>query len=197
MNKKTLAIIGVITVLLIGIVSAGLLDYFGRISGSVDIKAPTFYFSNNTIDDMWFGDYQLFINNLPNDEEVIFEGGVIATEFVTEPLGVDEFYKSRFNITAYVKTDWNKTGETPSLKFIIYTVNNHEMTKICEVNSSIGATDKYQGYQIFCESSEIINMTIMPKFGIALEGNKGVKYSFSVGDDSRAKGASRIEVSAA
>ncbi len=194
--KRKIAML-ILGILLIGIISASLIDYFGRITGSVEVRAPVFYFSNASIEEsVWFGDYNLTINELPSDEVIIFDGGIRPTEFVTVSLGVDEFYKAKFDITAYLKTNWNGEGQTPLLNFVIYQVDGHEMTKICEISKDIGATDNYYGYQIFCESSETIDMRSMPKFGVALEGEEGIIYSLSVGDDSRERGASRIEVSA-
>ncbi len=197
MKKKTIIVSVLLGILLIGIVSASLLTYFGRITGSVEVKAPVIYFSNESIyEEVWFGDYNLIVNELSSNEIVIFEGGTRPTEFVTVSLGVNEFYHARFDITAYLKTNWDGEGQKPLLNFIIYKLNGHEITKICEVSKDIGATEIYYGYEMFCESVGTIDMSEMPKFGIALEGDEGIEYYLSVGDDSRSKGASRIEVTA-
>jgi hypothetical protein len=43
MNKKTAIVSVMLGVLLIGIVSAGLLEYFGRITATVEVEGPVFY----------------------------------------------------------------------------------------------------------------------------------------------------------
>jgi len=64
MKKKIVVISIIISVLLIGIVSASLLDFFGKITGSVEVKGPVFY-AGKTIE----GEYKLWINNFEKFQE--------------------------------------------------------------------------------------------------------------------------------
>jgi len=48
-SKKTIAVTVIISVFLIGIVSASLIDYFGKISGTATVTGPVFY-ANSYVD---------------------------------------------------------------------------------------------------------------------------------------------------
>ena len=193
MNKKTLAIIGVITVLLIGIVSAGLLDYFGRISGSVTIEGPVFYLDGN-IGGVY---HKLLVNEIPKEEIEINWSDGERIVFKTELLNINEFYKAKFTIKIWMKT--NNSGNTIQARIIKLNKENIEQI-ICEIKNpiEITATSSFSKKEFYCESNEKIDLNDYDRIGLELRGNgnESQEYWISVGKD-RADGMSRVEVTAA
>lgn len=66
MKKKIIVIGIIISILLIGIVSASLLDFFGKITGSVEVKAPILYTS---LQKEFFAGEDYGIFNISSSEE--------------------------------------------------------------------------------------------------------------------------------
>ena len=195
MNKKTLAIIGVITVLLIGIVSAGLLDYFGRISESVTVEGPVFYLDGN----LGGSYYSLLINEKPDiEKEITWKDGE-TIKFKSDSLNVDYFYNTKFNFTFYAKA--NATDRRIQMRVTRLNEDGSQEKEICLSGTrEITATKSYSNYELICFSEGIINLEKKQGFVLEIFGlgkNETDGYWISVGNDERKYGPSRIEVSAA
>jgi len=199
---KTKIAVAILGVLLIGIISASLLTHFGKITGSVEVKGPVFYLTNDTAT----GEapavaYKLLTNNPPSNGGVVnfTDGsGWDAIYFVTEPLGVDEFYQAEFNVHLWVKT--NRTSEEPKplLNITIIRLDGDTMNPICTDSKEIGGKDKHTHNYFSCSSNDIIDMTGTPKFGLKLIGEEGIEYSIQPGNKYTSNGDyDRIEVTAA
>ena len=80
MNKKIAGVL--LGVLLVGIVSAGLLDYFGKIEGSVTVEGPVFYAMSGAEPDGTPG--YLSINNPEGSESSFTITGGSTRYFKTE-----------------------------------------------------------------------------------------------------------------
>ena len=201
MNKKTLIVGTIILVFLIGIASASLLTYFGKITGTAMVSEPVFYLTNESAE----GDapalaYKLFTNVNPSEEGIVnfTDGnGWDATYFVTEPLDVDYFYKAEFIIHLLIKTNRTENQTQPVLNITVIKLDGSTMNPICSTSKSIGATTNY-GYNTFsCSSEDIINMTNTPKLGLKLIGEKGVEYYIKTGHKYGSEGYSEMKVTAA
>jgi hypothetical protein len=194
MNKKTLAIIGVITVLLIGIMSAGLLDYFGKITGSVKIEGPVFYLDG----EIGGSYYNLLINELPPSKKDInwFDGETI--KFKSDSLNVDYFYDAKFNFIFYAKA--NATDRRVQMRVTKLNGDGSQGEEICVSETiAITATKSYSDYELSCTSDGEISLDENQGFVLEIFGlgeNITDEYWLSTGDNSRTYGASRIEVSA-
>lgn len=191
MNKKILS--ALLGILLIGIVTAGLISYFGKITGSVEIEGPTFYLDGVHGDgDVW---HKLYINELPDKEDIYFwDGNRIV--FKTESLGVDNFYKAEFNATIYIKS--NNSGNTIQARFIKLNEKNHDKT-ICNVNEPITIKKGTIRDETFsCSSTGEIDLSEYDRIGLELRGNgnESQEYWIRVGHE-LTHGASRIEVTSA
>jgi hypothetical protein len=198
-NKKITLSLLVVSFLLIGIASANLLPFFGKITGSAVVEAPVFYFTGVVEEDHWYGDYKMNVNQEPSEESIInFTGGAKPmAKFVTKDLGVEEFYKSEFNINLQIKT--NRTGsiDKPGLNISVYTVNGNDMDSICkDSKEKIGAKNNFYSYEFSCYSDNPIDMTENPRFGVDLYGEEGIEYSLRTGHESNNK-YSEMEVTAA
>ncbi|MBA7613283.1 hypothetical protein ES703_20529 [subsurface metagenome] len=112
MKKKTIGIGILIGILLIGIVSASLLTYFGRITGSVTVEGPVFYLSCED-SDLSTNPYKLLINDdITGECTRSFTDGYTNQWFVTDPLGVESFYPANYEIFLKIKnTHENETGQ--------------------------------------------------------------------------------------
>jgi hypothetical protein len=109
--KRKIAML-ILGILLIGVISASLLTYFGQITGSVEVKAPKFYLSCEN-SDISSKPYKLLINNDSTGECTrSFTDGSTNQWFVTDPLGVESFYPANYEIFLKVKnTHENETGQ--------------------------------------------------------------------------------------
>lgn len=100
--KKTI-IVGMLGMVLVSLVSAGLLDYFGKIEGSVEVSGPVFYiWKNGTSEELKinniFGGTHFYI--LGENERTFF------TEEFDEPLN---FYKPKIQLSVEAKISSNHT----------------------------------------------------------------------------------------
>ena len=200
MNKKTLAIIGVITVLLIGIVSAGLLDYFGRISGSVTVEGPVFYLDGN-IGGVY---HKLLVNEIPKEEIEINWSDGERIVFKTEPLNINEFYKANFEIHIWAKVN-DSENNNELIQLNVVKINESGIEEEICGPMSVNLSKYYNQFrerEIFCSSNDEISMNPKDKFGLRIQGtseNETVKYWISTGKGygPNKDRYSRIEVTAA
>jgi len=96
-EEKIAIATAILGILLIGIVSAGLLDYFGKITGSVEVEGPVFYATKN-ISNEYLEHYSLALNEFDGESGyVTFPDGLENQWFVSEELEVDSFYAADYN----------------------------------------------------------------------------------------------------
>lgn len=198
MNKKTAIVSILLGVLLIGIVSAGLLEYFGRITGSVEVTGPVFYLDGEHPDGGVY--HKLLIDELPNEEDIYFWDGHRLV-FKTEDLGVEEFYPIKFEAKIWMKT--NNSGNTIQARFIHLDETNHQET-ICNVIEpiEITSTDNFYKKEFSCSFLEEIDLSEYNRIGLEIwgNGNETQEYWISTGkkrtSTNELNGYSRIEVSA-
>lgn len=197
MKKKTIGIGILIGVLLIGIVSASLLTYFGRITGNVEVTGPFFYLDGQIDEGVY---HKLLINEKPeNEEEVTWTNGE-TIKFKTDALGVDYFYDAEFNFIFYAKA--NATDNRIQMRITKLNDDSSQGEEICISGSkNITATQRYSNYELSCSSRDIINLEKEHGFVLevfSLSENVTDEYWLSTGDPEtgeREYGASRIEVS--
>jgi hypothetical protein len=163
--KKKIVVIGIIiSVILIGIVSASLLDFFGKITGSVKVKGPVFCLDGH----LGEAYYKLLTNEIPSEEKEInlIDGNRIV--FITEPLGVDEFYKAKFDIHIWIKT--NNLGNILQSEVIRIDSNDREYN-ICTLKPIIiGATEEFQHYSTSCIWNGEMQIEPEDRFGLEIHG---------------------------
>jgi len=193
MKKKALVVSILFGIFLISIVSAGLIDYFGKITGSVEVSGPVFYLDGIHEDGGVY--HQIYVNVIPPEEEIYFWDGHRLV-FKTEDLGVDEFYQIKLKGTIWMKT--NNSGNTIQARFIKLNELNYEKT-ICEVSEIIviGATDNFWKYEFECSSEGEIDLSDYERIGLELRGNGDENQEYWVSTGKKySDGYSRIEVSA-
>jgi len=95
MKKKALVVSILFGIFLISIVSAGLLDYFGRITGSVTVEGPVFYAGNPN---------SLTINEFEDSGGNYLISGYEEVRFITDELEEMSFYapKLKLSVEAFI-----------------------------------------------------------------------------------------------
>jgi len=154
MDKRITIVLLIGSVLLIGIISAGLLDYFGEISGEIEVKIPIFYLDN--------------IDIMEEKEGYLrFEGDVNGTSFLldsnkfySDSLEVEKFYPMNFNIILEVKafnlprnSTTGKISESCSIDVKVYQVSESgdSPKKLCEtIYLGIDDESDYKKYEFLC-----------------------------------------------
>ena len=189
MNKKIASVL--VGILLIGVISASLLTYFGKITGSVEVKGPVFYLDGN-----WGGAYyNLFINEIPEDELEVHLSDGNRLLFITDPLDVENFYQARFDIKVWAKT--NIEGKI--LQFQVVRIKSGLEEEIICVPSSVTLTniENFVKKETSCLSSGEINLNPEDRIGLIIAGAEiDSEYWISTGEE-YTDGYSKIEVSAA
>jgi hypothetical protein len=189
---KTKFIITLGMILLIGIVSANLVDFLSNsVTGAVKVEGPVFYLDGIHSDGGVY--HKLYINQIPSKEDIYFWDGHRLV-FKTENLDVNDFYKAKFSATIYIKS--NNEGNTIQARFIKLNGANQEKT-ICEAENPITIQKDVMTAESFsCESTGEIDLSSFNRFGLELRGNgdENQSYWISVGDESN---PSKIEVSLA
>jgi len=189
-GKLIIAMFGMIF-LLMSITYAGILNYYGKVEGIAKVKGPVFY-ADGQIGGVY---YNLLINTPPTEEKIINFSDGNRIVFKTEPLGVDGFYKARFDLHLWVKT--NKSGNFLQFKVIRIDSNliEHE---ICTPDTiSVGATSRFTHYHTNCSSEGEILMNPNDSFGLEIHGvGTDTEYWIMTGRK-YTKGYTRIEVSKA
>jgi len=178
MRKKKTAIVSVLLgILLIGIVSAGLIDYFVRITGEVTVEEPILY-PNGHIAQKY---YQLQINEIPDEEELILIDGENII-FTTGSLGIDNFYEADYTIYIRAKTN----VENNKLWAELWTLDENENYKqqICPgpLEFEIGATTNFWTYDETCSGNQI-SMEKGDRIALKVYGaGETTDYKLNVGD---------------
>ena len=190
MNKKTAIVSVLLGILIIGIVSAGLVDYLSNmVSGTVTVEGPVFY-PNGHIAKKY---YELKINEIPNAEELtLIDGENII--FKTSSLGIDSFYSANYEIHIRAKT--NVEGNKLFTELWVLDKNDNYKQRICETNFSITATQYFSTKIQTCQGSQLI-LNEDDKIALKIAGaGETSTYTLRVGDYTNEDKIMRIEVTA-
>ena len=195
MKKKTIAVSVIISVFLIGIVSAGLIDYFGRITGSVEVSAPVFYATREDSSENP-NNYLLSLNEfVGNFDYVQFTNGGTNKWFVTEELGIESFYESDYNFKVELCTENNSINEPFGqvvMDLKILKENGDFRETICELNINNIPTinhclsENYQIYEISCSADELSGLDKEDRFAwIMTDGSHDITYYIKLDGDTK------------
>jgi len=182
MNKKIATLI--LGVLLMAIVSAGLVSYFAKITGTVEVEGPVFYLDGTELEtDI----YNLTINQYPFiiDTFNITNNEII---FITDSLNINEFYKADFDIYISMRENSNNSY----LDFEIIKKTSSDEINICGPKRINTGSSSFSVRHTLCSSSEDIDFDEEDKIGLKISGMAELKVGFPYASD----GYSRIEVSA-
>jgi len=99
MQKKIVIASGIMMIMLMGIVSAGLVGYLSNmVSGTINVRPPVFYLDKTDI--MGDNSFSLKLNSddVSGDWFQLKSGDTSSREFFSESLGTDSFYDLDFNV---------------------------------------------------------------------------------------------------
>jgi hypothetical protein len=174
-NKEVIVIFGLtLFLLVVSIAYAGVLNYYGKIFGSVNIQPPVFIAD---FSDMSSGWKRLNINTYPEEvgEISISDGGSFV--FHTEALGITSFYPTHWKF--HVKAKVNDPPKTLYLElWEVNPVNGEILNKICETSVSIISTD-YMDYIAVCTTNDI-SLSQSNALGYRLMGTGGPSVSYTI-----------------
>lgn len=180
MNKKTIVIVSVLLgILLIGIVSASLLTYFGRITGTAEVTGPVFYAasSHRLLINEFEGSTVYYIINDSEDE-------IFWTEELQEVL---DFYRPKLKM--YVEANLTEGDEPKRLELIFeYVDNNNDVFTICSGFVNVSSESEYQSLPVECEANDELYDVEKFVYRILGRGDIGTKYKIRVG------GITRVEM---
>ena len=160
MNKKIASVL--VGLLLIGIVSAGLLDYFGQITGTVEVDGPVFYLDGHS----GGAYYNLLVNEIPSEEEVyLYDGNRLL--FITEPLEVEDFYQANFDIHIWAKT--NNSGNIMQFQ-VVRIKPNLEEEIICVPPAIEPSSSGFYRKETSCSSPNTISLNPEDRIGLIISG---------------------------
>lgn len=153
MKKKIATLIT--GVLLMAIVSAGLVGYFAKITGTITVEGPVFY-----LDDDPKG---LVLNEAPDIDATVYN---ITNEevFFIYDVHIDNLYGSTFSVYIPQKSDQNLDNRL-NFSIIKYDDGNYEV--IC---SSLGEelSSVFYGKDAICSSDNEINFNPEEKLGLMI-----------------------------
>ncbi len=189
MNKKTIVIVSILVgILLIGIVSASFITYFGRITGSVEVSAPVFYASNEhplggtTYWGLGIDDY------IERTDPVSFIGAATKL-FVSEQLGITSFYAANYEMSIEAESN-NESGQIDVELWIVQGNDpNNKKELICGVSTSEPVYEK-KIYTISCSGNELSLEETDRLVWILSDGVNSFNYDIYI------KGNTKIEVTA-
>ena len=141
MNKKTITIVSVLVgVLLIGIVSAGLVDYFGRVTAEIEAKGPVFYAVSGADPDGDPG--SLAINEFPGGGTTYTLSGGNTRYFRTEELDAMDFYAPELKLSVEAYLGAGIEPNSLELEFGYYdTFSQGTETPFCDVIINVISTN--------------------------------------------------------
>jgi len=170
MKKKTIAVTVIISVFLIGIVSAGLLDYFGKITATVEIESPVFYTAPEEV--------LLFNEEPPTHDTYDIENGNAIVFWTEENFGGIDFYYIP-KIDLYVKAKVNNATPSKPLELIFgYSDTSNTMHEICSLKIDI-STETLDNYHASCDGLSIPEDVNEFYYKMQGEGYINIEYGIS------------------
>ena len=181
--KRSLVAFGIVFLLMVSIVSAGVLNYYGKVTGTATVSGPTFYASSEGS----FPLYKLLINALPTTyQEISFIDGS-SIWFKTDHLGINSFYPATYNF--YVKAKAESANYKMYLEYAIVRADGTSTT-ICSRDITIDSTD-YKIYQTSCSGAGL-TLASDDSFGWKISGAVASVNYYVMPD-----GSTKVEVSKA
>ena len=189
---KKMIVVGILGMVLVSLASAGLLDIFGKIEGSVEVSGPVFYASaEHLVDDndtqywgLGIGEYE------DRSTPVTFTGGDTKW-FISESLGVEKFYAAEWKISVHAESTANSLlNETGQIDAEIWFVGGDSTNKkqfVC-MGSTSEDVDVEDVYVISCDADELTDLDEDWRLALILsDGANSIKYSVYIDGETKIK----------
>ena len=164
----------VLVVMLIGIASAGVLDYFGKISGEVVVSGPVFYATGEHIEgDIPTVIYGMSTNEIPDVDVITNLTNGYTMILTTDSLGVEYFYKPRFDMNIKAKSNNGIEGNDLFLEVWVLDEDYKYEYRICETKINIKAVSSFTNYDAYCKGDDELFLEETDRFGLKISGSGG------------------------
>jgi len=182
--KKIMIIAIMLGIAIFSLVYSGVLNYYGKIVGNVNVQPPVFYADFSNMPTGW---KKLSINEFPSSsgEVTITDSGSYV--FHTNALGISSFYSA--NWIFYVNAKVTSPPKTLYIELWEVDPSSGDLkNKICETSVTITSSD-YNLYSATCSPGAI---TLNPSYGLGyvLRGSAAPTVTYTINID----GSTRIEV---
>jgi len=132
----------VIGIFLVSLVSAGLVDYLSNVvSGSVSVEGPVFYL-DGTRDSQYDKYYTLKLDDNILATNFTIEGDVSNQWFVSDVLGIDNFYDEQYKIYLRLKTIAESETSSVFAELWISDEENDLKERVCSTPIYVGISEE-------------------------------------------------------
>ena len=148
--KRSLVTFGIVFLLMVSIVSAGVLNYYGKVIGTAQVSPPVFYASINQISGNY---YNLYTNILPLDKAgtLSFSDGS-SLIFVTDALGVNKWRNADWKV--YINVETNTVGNKLNVYLDFIDSTYLGIVSLCSKTLTLDSTAN-KIYEIVCPYGEV------------------------------------------
>jgi hypothetical protein len=182
--KRSLIMFGIMSLLVVSLAYAGVLNYYGKIVGNVNVQPPTFYASYENVAENW---YRLLINQKPSQTGTIHFTDGNNVMFWSRSLNINSFYPATY--TFYIKASATNPT-TLNVRLYIADQDGNQKQEICF--SSISNVGNEGIYTTSC-SGNVSTLTSTDTFVWEIKGTGGPAVTNYIYID--LDGSTRIEVS--
>jgi len=167
--------------LFVSIAYAGVLSYYGKIVGIVEVQGPVFYADSTYLVGVY---YKMKINEVGTGSVTLLDGNRIV--FVTDPLGISSWYPATWNV--YVNVSVSDSGSLSAIRIKRVSQNFGEYT-ICGWEG-ISLNPGENSIQLNCTRGQL-SFDTTDRLGLEIAGGGTLTYTIYT------DGSTRIEVSPA
>jgi hypothetical protein len=182
---RKFAIIGIAFLLVVSIAYAGVLSYYGKIIGSVNVQPPIFY-ADSTSFSTGGVYYKMKINKVGIGTVSLQDGNRIL--FVTDSLGITSWYPAKWIVKIKVYSP-STNGGLSTIRIKKVSQNLLDEDTICEWKA-ISLAQGNNSIQENCTTGQI-PFTSTDRFGLEITGAGGLTYTIYT------DGSTKVEVSPA
>jgi len=185
MRKTTFVGLGILFLLIFSLTFGEILNFYGKISGTATIEAPTFYGSVTNLGGSY---YSLYINRLPDEAKgtlALHDGN--ARFFVSQALNVTSWPPAIWKIFLNIAT--NEIGNKVDVVLEFIKSDYSSKFQICSQQLFLDSTSN-KTYEVDCQSDSISNLSPDDMLQLKIQGiGPTSKYTLY------ADGSTRIEIS--
>jgi hypothetical protein len=179
---RKLAMIGIAFLLFVSIAYAGVLEYYGKIVGNVNVQPPTFYADSSPLQTGGVY-YKMKINEVGSGTVSLQDGNRVL--FVTDSLGITSWYPAKWIVKIKVYSP-STDGGLSTIRIKKVRQNLLAEDTICEWEA-IPLTQGNNSIQENCTTGQI-SFTSTDRFGLEIVGGGGLTYTIYT------DGLTRVEV---
>ncbi|MCK4997200.1 hypothetical protein KAS08_02755 [Candidatus Pacearchaeota archaeon] len=152
--RKTIVIIAIVGMILVSFASAGLVGFLSNsVSGTVEVRGPVFYLDKKLPDSDKY--YSLKLNEESTTTSKPVLDGDENLWFISDVLGIDNFYDEKYNITLTMVAEGGDSNSTGTIFAELWIGDENNMWKeddeaICRTPILLGIGRDEYPYSLDC-----------------------------------------------